>query len=71
MEYKELARIISTKRYREKELSLNYIKMKQLINAANEMDINEETFKIVRILIRYFRFPILILFRKFYDRLVR
>jgi hypothetical protein len=35
------------------------------------MEINEDAFKIVRILIRYFRFPVLILFRKFYDRIDR
>jgi hypothetical protein len=43
--------------------------MRHMIDAINRTDINDDAFKIIRILIRYFRFPILILFRPFYERL--
>jgi hypothetical protein len=45
--------------------------VRELIAAINQMDISEEVFKLIRILIRYFRFPILIILQKFYERLQR
>ncbi len=66
MEQKEMLKIISTKRYRESDFNMDLLNMRKLIAAINQMDINKERFKVIRILIRYFRFPILILFQKFY-----
>lgn len=66
MEQKEMLKIISTKRYRESDFNMDLLNMRKLIAAINQMDINKESFKVIRILIRYFRFPILILFQKFY-----
>ena len=43
--------------------------MTHLIKGINQLDIDENLFKIVRILIRYFRFPILILFKPIYNKI--
>ena len=69
LDRKIITKIISKKTYREVELNRNYKIMSQLIKGVNELDFKENSFKIIRILIRYFRFPILILFKPFFDRL--
>jgi hypothetical protein len=62
---------MAEKKYKEAEFNLNYPKMKAFIKAVNKMDFTKEAFQTIRIFIRFFRFPALILFRPFYERLER
>ena len=58
----EIKKIIQNKTFREEAFHNNEEKMNKFFRGINLMDIDETLFKIMRILIKFFRFPILPLF---------
>lgn len=62
-------KIIAHKAFRNPSFHSDIGKMIEFIKAVNGLEIDDETFKIIRILIRFFRFPILILFSPIYKRI--
>ena len=69
LSHKELISIMKNKEYKLTTVMNNREKLKGLIETINHDEvICDDTIKIVRMLIRFYRFPILILFRPFYIR---
>jgi hypothetical protein len=62
-------KIIQHKAFRNDSFHKDINKMIEFIKAINRLEIDIETFKIIRILIRFFRFPVLILFSPIYKRI--
>ena len=65
----EIKKIIQNKTFREEAFHNNEEKMNKFFRGINLMDIDETLFKIMRILIKFFRFPILPLFQPIYTKI--
>jgi len=65
----DVKKIVANKLFREQEFHTDYDKLSKLFKGVNEMKIGTDLFKCIRILLKFFRFSALPLFRPIYSRI--
>jgi hypothetical protein len=69
MEYKELVSIVSRKQYKETAFLLDVETTKKFFRGLGDLIIDSKSFKVLRVLLRFFQFPMMVLTRRFYQRI--